>query len=137
MKLVDTNVLIYSVGTEHEYRQSASEVVARVRAGLIQANVDTESFQEILHVYRSRKQVSFGTRFCTDLMTIFPAAILVSQQTIQSAVDILTRYPNLQSRDAVHAAVVLEHNLEGIISADRAFDTIKGLTRFDPKELAA
>ena len=43
----------------------------------------------------------------------------------------------MASRDAIHAAVVFEHRLEGIISADRAFDGIAGLTRFDPKELAA
>jgi hypothetical protein len=31
--------------------------------------------------------------------------------------------------------VVLTYGLEGIVSADRSFDQIAGLTRFDPKKL--
>jgi predicted nucleic acid-binding protein len=53
------------------------------------------------------------------------------------AAQILVQHPVLQSRDAIHAAVVFENKLEGIISADRGLDVIDGLVRFDPKELAA
>ena len=39
----------------------------------------------------------------------------------------------LVSRDAIHAAVVQTHDLEGIVTADKVFDRIKGLKRFDLK----
>ena len=47
----------------------------------------------------------------------------------------LEAYPQLEPRDAIHAAVVLNHGLEAIISADRAFDEITEIKRLDPLEL--
>ena len=44
---------------------------------------------------------------------------------------------DLSARDAIHAAVVFEHELEGIISADQDYDRIQGLRRYDPIEAAA
>ena len=44
---------------------------------------------------------------------------------------------DLSARDAIHAAVVIEHGLEGIVSADHDFDRILGLVRFDPITLSA
>ncbi len=45
-------------------------------------------------------------------------------------------HERLSPRDAIHAAVVLTNGLEGIVSADRAFDGVPGLVRFDPADLA-
>ena len=49
---------------------------------------------------------------------------------------LLAEMPGIEARDAIHAAVVFEHRLEGIVSADRDFDRIPGLRRFDPLEVA-
>jgi predicted nucleic acid-binding protein len=45
--------------------------------------------------------------------------------------------PGLSPRDAIHAAVVIEHGLDGIVSADQDLDRIPGLGRYDPIEVAA
>ena len=50
---------------------------------------------------------------------------------------LLRDVPGIASRDAVHAAVVVVHGLEGIVSADRDFDRIPGLRRYDPADLVA
>ena len=50
---------------------------------------------------------------------------------------LLLATPGLSVRDAVHSAVVMEHGLDGIVSADRHFDRIPGLRRYDPADLAA
>jgi predicted nucleic acid-binding protein len=42
------------------------------------------------------------------------------------------KYPKLVARDAIHAAVAIVYDLEGIISVDKVFDEIKGLKRFEP-----
>jgi predicted nucleic acid-binding protein len=40
-------------------------------------------------------------------------------------------YSFLGARDAIHAAVVRTHDLEGIVTADKIFDRVKGVKRFD------
>jgi predicted nucleic acid-binding protein len=49
--------------------------------------------------------------------------------------DVMSRHPRLEPRDALHAAVVLVHGLEGIVSSDRGYDAVVGVTRFDPRDL--
>ena len=66
----------------------------------------------------------------------FPAPYSITVAIIDRARRLLLDYSQrLDSRDAIHVAVVLEHRLEGIISADKAFDVIPGITRFDPRDL--
>lgn len=137
MKLIDTNIFIYSVGEDHDFRAPSLGVLRRIRSGQIEATVSTEVLQEILHYYRSGRRVHVGIGLFDELISQFPQPLPILAGTARTARDILHRYPSLQSRDAFHAAVVFENGLEGIISADRGLDVIEGLVRFDPKELAA
>ena len=67
---------------------------------------------------------------------MFPDVIPVGAKEISTAMQIFGNHSQLSARDAIHAGVVLEHNLEGIVSTDRAFDGVSGLTRYDPQEVA-
>ena len=60
------------------------------------------------------------------------SVIPIGAAEINAAVVLLREYPQLDTRDAVHAAVVQLHGLEGVVSADKSFDVVRGLTRFDP-----
>ncbi len=137
LKLIDTNILMYSVGGDHSYKQPSIRLLAKQQTGEIEANINTEVLQEILHFYRRRNRMPEGLRLFDDLIVKFPDPYPMLSSTALLARQILSQTPLLQARDAVHAATVFEHSLEGIISADRAFDQVIGLKRFDPKELAA
>ncbi len=53
------------------------------------------------------------------------------------AFDLVDRYgTEVTCRDAVHAATMLNNGLTHIISADRHFDIIEGITRLDPQKAA-
>ena len=137
MKLIDANVFIYAVGVEHPYKDSSVRVLKSAGDGELAANTDIEVVQEILHNFRARRRVPDGVMLSEQVLDAFPDPFPVTARILQVAGGILMRYPHLQARDAIHAAVVFENNLEGIISADRGLDVIAGLVRFDPKELAA
>ena len=137
MKLIDANLIIYAYGKEHPYREPSGAILDQALEGTIEANVSAEVLQEVLHYYHRHGQTYFGLNLTETLLIALPDAYQIDQETVRVACSLLTTHPRLQTRDAFHAATVFQHNLEGIISADRAFDTIKGLTRFDPKELAA
>lgn len=135
MKLIDANVVIYAIGRPHPFRESCRRILADSYSGRLEANVNVELLQEVLHYYHRQGATDIGLRLCRDLMTGFRAPFLVNRETVRIAADLLSRHPQIQSRDAFHAAVVFENGLEGIISADRGFDGIFGLKRFDPLEL--
>ena len=134
MRLIDANVFIYARGAPHPYREACRRLLAEIQAGQ-EANVDTEVLQEVIYVYWYRKHLERGLDYLDRLLVLFPAPLPVTGDIIVAARDILAAYPQLEPRDAVHAAVVLNHGLEAIISADRAFDEIAEIKRLDPLEM--
>ena len=133
MRLIDTNVVIYAAGKAHPLREGAREVLDQVGEGTLQANIDTEVLQEILHVYYARRERTKGFDTIDDLLVIFPNPIPIGREEIETARDLMRAHSFLSARDGIHAAVVQTHDLEGIITADKVFDRIKGLKKFDLK----
>lgn len=135
MKLIDANVLIYARGAPHPYQNPCRRVLAEVQGRRLEANVDTEVLQEVIYVYWYRQRLERGLEYLDRLLVLFPTPFAVTRATIAAARELLARYPRLDPRDAIHAAVALEQGLEGIVSTDRGLDGIAGLTRFDPRDL--
>ena len=135
LKLIDANVLIYAAGGDHPYKEPCLRFLQSVREGSQQATADVEVLQEILHYYQRRSEVVLGVDVVNHALTLFPEPLIVSVADVIAAGDLMQRNPSLEARDAIHAAVVLQHGLEGIISADRGFDAVPEISRFDPKDL--
>lgn len=135
MKLVDTNVFIYAFGGPHEYKEVCSRLVPELVSSRYEANIDTELLQEVLYRFWKRNRYREGLEVFDHLVVGFPDPIPITLRESKLARDILTAYPTIAPRDAIHAAVVVAHGLEGIITANGDFDRIPGITRFDPKDL--
>lgn len=130
MKLIDTNIILYSLGREHPLKEPCRKLIAKIASGGITANIDVEVLQEVLYVYNYRKERIKGITACRYLLDIFPNPLSVSKNEISLALSFMDKYPSLVSRDAIHAAVVVNNKLKGIISEDSDFDMIKGIKRF-------
>jgi predicted nucleic acid-binding protein len=135
LKAIDANIFIYASGGAHPYRDPCRAILTEIESGRIDANVDTEALQEVMYVYWYRKQAAIGLQYIDRLLVLFPSPLAVDKVIVSEARGVMGSHPMLDPRDAIHAAVVRVHGLEGIISADRGFDSIPGLTRFDPMDL--
>ena len=131
--MIDANVVIYAAGKAHPLQEEARKILERVAEGTLHANVDTEVLQEILHVYDARKERRKGFDTVDDLLALFPNPVPIGREEIEAARDLMRAYSFLGARDAIHAAVARTHDLEGIVTADKVFDRIKGVKRFDLK----
>jgi predicted nucleic acid-binding protein len=133
--LVDANVVFCATGGSHPYKAASSRILLDAARGILDANVDVEVFQEVLHAYSLRGERKRGLSTFDDLLLTFPAPIPVERDDIIGARVLMERHDRLSARDCIHAAVVLNHGLEAIVSADRAFDEITEIKRLDPLEL--
>ena len=135
MILIDTNIIVYAAGTPHPYKEACNRILAEESSGGGRFTIDVETLQEVLHVYSARHERQRGFETFDDLLRIFPNPIPIQRSEAAIARELMERYTGLTARDALHAAVVIVHSLEGIASADSAFGQISGLKRFDPLEL--
>ncbi len=136
MKLLDTNVIVYAAGKQHPYKLACTKILAEAVSS-DEYSVDAELLQEILFVYQVRGQEQLGIEIFDRVITIFPTVMPIGRREAIIARNLIARYPGLVPRDAIHAAVVVEHRLEGIVSADRVFDRIVEVRRIDPLVVAA
>lgn len=133
--MIDANVIIYASGRAHPYREPCRQLLTQIAAGLSGYTTDAEVLQEVLHFYWARRSLPQGLAVFDDTLIVFPSPLSISVAELRIARNLMQRYQDLPTRDAIHAACVLLHGLEGIVSADRHFDVVPELRRFDPREL--
>ena len=136
MKLLDANIVIYSLGRDHPYREPCRAIINQLEERPHDYAVDAEMLQEILYVFSNRGDIKTGVEAVLRLLDLFPDVIPITGAEIGTATRLIGQPPRLSVRDAIHAAVALEHGLEGIVTADKVFEHIPGLRRFDPTEVS-
>mgnify|MGYP003387311819 CR=1 FL=1 len=132
MILVDSNVLMYAMGSEHPNKSLALGFLNRIAQGELLATIDAEVLQEIIHRYRSLNRWPEGKQAYTLARSLFPEVLPISGAIMAHATDLVDSAQTISAGDAVHAAVVVLDKLEGICTFDRDFDRIPGCTRIDP-----
>lgn len=133
--LIDSNVVMYAAGKNHPHKVSCIALLERVADGRLEALIDAEVLQEILHRYRALRRWKDGRNLYDLVRKIFPIVVPITAEATDRARDLLEEYDLLMARDALHAAIVELHAEGGICSYDTDFDRIKTLQRFEPADL--
>ncbi len=129
MILVDSNVPMYLVGGEHPHKVDARRLLERAIAEKRRLVTDAEVLQEILHRYVAIDRRDAIQPCFEVLLEVVDEVLPVNLEIIDGARDIVIGHPNLTARDAIHLAVMREHGIEQILSFDRHFDGLPGVSR--------
>jgi predicted nucleic acid-binding protein len=124
---VDTNVLVYAL-TNGPRREPCLQLLRAIAAGEVRATTSTLVIEELWHL-ESRLSLAPGS--ARAAVELFPELVSVGEWAILSAMDDAGS-TGLGTADRVHAATCRSERLVGIISADRAFDSVAGLSRIEP-----
>jgi predicted nucleic acid-binding protein len=130
--LIDANIFMYAAGAEHPHKAPSLALLRRIAQGEIDAAVDAEVLQEILHRYRAIRRWNEGRQVFALARRIVPLVVAITDQIVDRAKGLLDDDERLGARDAVHAAVVLDRGMDGVCSYDRDLDRIEGLRRLEP-----
>lgn len=133
-QFIDANLIMYSLGGPHPLREPCRMVFEKIKDGLIQVVTNTEVLQEILYRFFSIKKSSVGALAYTSLVEICVEILPVTLHDMDLALDLLKKYPGITSRDAVHAATMINHEIKEILSADSHFDLIQEIRRIPPDD---
>jgi predicted nucleic acid-binding protein len=69
-----------------------------------------------------------------NLLEMASVVYPLTAKEIRATINLFDRYARqgILARDLVHVAVMLNNNLEQVVSVDSHFDEIEGITRLDP-----
>ncbi|HXF73823.1 MAG TPA: type II toxin-antitoxin system VapC family toxin [Actinomycetota bacterium] len=129
---VDANVVLYAA-TEGPLRDRCQRVLEAVAAGA-DGRTSAAVLEEVWYVERSGRAGRLDG-LARAAYTIFSPLLDVTDEAFRIALDL--RAPHLGPADRVHAGTCLAHGIGAILTADAAFDGIKGLRRVDPADARA
>jgi predicted nucleic acid-binding protein len=121
---------MYVAGREHANRQPAFRFLERVRRSQIDACTSTEVLQEILYRYSSLGRLDLAREVYDLFVEICPVVLNITLAETDLARDLVCGTSGISARDAVHAAVMLNHDLEWIATFDGGFDRVPGIKRY-------
>ncbi|MEO2195817.1 MAG: type II toxin-antitoxin system VapC family toxin [bacterium] len=129
MILVDSNIPMYLVGEPHPHKTDAQRLLERLVLEHQRLVSDAEVLQEILHRYtaidrRDAIQPAFEALYGV-VDEVFP----VTAEVVGRAREVVLATRGLSARDAVHVAVMQQHDVAEILSFDRGFDAVAGINR--------
>ena len=128
---IDSNIPMYVAGGEHPHREPARRFLARVQKGEIEGCTSTEVLQEILYRYSALRRRDLARSVYNLFVQICPVVLSVTLADTDRAPDLLVSLDGISARDAVPAAVMINHDVEWIASFDVRFDRVPGVRRLE------
>ena len=126
---IDSNIPMYVAGSEHPHRAPARRFLSKVQRGDIEGCTSVEVLQEILYRYCALRRLELAREVYDIFAQICPVIFDVTLAETDRARDLLAEVDGISARDAIHAAVMMNHDVEWIASFDRGFDHVQGIKR--------
>jgi hypothetical protein len=126
---VDSNLPMYVAGRDHPLREPARRFLERARDGKVEICSSTEVLQEILYRYAGLQRLDLAAEVYDLFVRLCPVILPVTLADTDRARALLVDIRGISARDAVHAAVMLNHEIGSIATFDEGFDTIPRIER--------
>ena len=129
---IDTAVVMYAAGADHQLKEPCQRILTRVADGGLDAVVSVEVVQEILHRFMALRRPEQGASIARDTLDLFAPVLPVTHAVMRRMPELVEAYPDLAARDLVHVATCLQEGIGEIVSPDRGFDRVAEIRRIDP-----
>lgn len=129
MIFVDSNIPMYLVGASHPNKASALELLDRLTRERRRLVTSAEAYQEIIHRFCAIHRRE-GIRVAFEAMDALSDQVFsIDREDLNEAHRVALTYPALSARDALHVALMTRHRIKEILSFDRGFDQVAGISR--------
>lgn len=132
MIVLDTTILVYAKGADHQLRRPCRELLRAIERGAVTATTTAEAIQKFAHVRARRRDRTDAADLARAYVDLLAPLLVIEEEHLRGGLGLYERHPALGSFDAVLAAAAIATGAEAIVSADRAFAAVPGLAHIDP-----
>jgi uncharacterized protein len=132
MIVLDTTVLIYAKGADHELREPCRSLISAIAAGNVDATTSVEVIQEFVHVRARRRGRTDAASLGRDYVDLLAPLLTVSGSELRAGLALFEAGQRLGAFDAVLAAAAIAAGASAIVSADSSFADLPGLVHVVP-----
>ena len=128
---IDSNIPMYVAGREHAHREPSRRFLRKVQRGDLEGCTSVEVLQEILYRYSALRRLDLAREVYEAFVQICPVVLSITLAETDRARDLLKEAEGISARDAIHAAVMMNHDIECIATFDAGFDGLPGIRRVE------
>ena len=136
MKFIDANVFVRHLTQDHPAMgPAATALFRRVQAGQEEVTTCEAIITEVVYVLSSRGNYNLAhAEIRTRLVPVLtlPGVHLPQKDIYLRALDLYVLYPGLDFEDVLLVAYMERAGIQELLSYDRDFDRVQGLTRHEP-----
>jgi predicted nucleic acid-binding protein len=129
--VVDTTVLVYAVGDDHELRAPAVALLESAAAGAVRVTTTVEVIQEFTHVRARRRGRRDAARYAGLYADLLSPLLDVGEHDLRAGLELFEEHEPLGAFDAVLAASAIRRGATALVSADTAFGAVVALPFHD------
>jgi predicted nucleic acid-binding protein len=134
--VVDTTVLVCAAGAEHALRDPCRALIRAVTEGRVEATTTVEVIQEFVHVRARRRDRGDASERGRELARLFRPLLSPGDAELALGLQLFEEHETLGAFDAVLAAAAKLAGADALVSADRAFAAVPGITYLGPDDPA-
>ncbi len=136
---VDANIPIYAAGAPHPLKDPCIEVLRLIGSQPEAFVTDAEVLQELLHRYlRLELWPDPGYVVLRNFELVMRGRIeMIRPEDVMHAAGFAATYPDIPARDLLHFAVMSRLSATQVVTADKDFARLPGVTKLDPADLSA
>lgn len=130
---LDANIPIYAAGRPHPLKAPAARILALVAEHPEAFITDVEVVQELIHRYTALRLWDAGRELVAQFLMLMEGrieAVLVSD--LRQAAELADAHRDVAARDLLHAAVMRRVGAALVVTSDKDFDRVEGVTRLPP-----
>jgi uncharacterized protein len=132
MIVLDTTVLVYAKGADHDLREPCRDLIAAIADGRLEATTTVEAIQELTHVRARRRGRADAAALGRDYMELLSPLLEVTRAELDRGLALYERSERLGAFDAVLAAAAEAAGAAALVSADTAFAELKAVEHVVP-----
>jgi predicted nucleic acid-binding protein len=133
LPLIDTNVFLRHLVADHSiHSPMATAYFKRIERGEVKVRTtELVIFETVYTLQKLYKQSKSAIRDALFPLLEMPGIVLPSKKRLRETFDIYVAF-NISFPDAYHVVVMKQLKLTEIVSFDREFDRVPGITRIEP-----
>ena len=128
MIFIDSNIPMYLVGAEHPNKAAARTLLERAVTDGEILMTDSEELQEILHRHVGIDRRDAIGPASDALLGVVDEVFPVERADVERARGLVLT-TSLSARDALHVAIMRRRGVGTIMTFDRGFDEVAGISR--------
>lgn len=133
LAFLDTNIFVRHLRADHtEHSPKATAYLRRIEGGELKVKIaESVIFETVYTLQRAYKQPKAAIRDALLPLIELPGIVLLGKKQWQDIFDLYVGL-NIPFIDAYHAIIMKRQKLNKIVSFDRDYDRIPGITRIEP-----